>query len=396
MNVAARDATAGVVPFDSAKLDGLMDAAGIDVLLATSKHNVQYLLGGYRYIFFHAMDAIGHSRYLPFAVYEKGRPDHAAYVGNRMEGHEQQVKPFWTPATYLSAWGTVDGAGFVAEHLKKIGMDKGRIGFEPGFLSADAYMTLQKALPQASLVDANAVMERLRSIKTPAEIDLLRQASELITDSMQATFAASHEGTTRAEVVETLRREETNRGLTFEYCLLTQGSSHNRAVSPQAWKKGEVMSIDSGGNYRGYIGDLCRMGVLGDPDAELEDLLAYIETVQQAAFAKCRPGVLGGDMVAAGEAAMKASPHAAYTDFFAHGMGLISHEAPFLMTNHPVAYEGVDAAHPLQAGHVLSVETTMPHPKRGFIKIEDTVVITATGHELLGARGRGWNRGGTA
>jgi Xaa-Pro dipeptidase len=396
MNVATRDATAAVTPFDRDKLDRLMDAAGIDVLFATSKHNVQYLLGGYRYIFFHAMDAIGHSRYMPFAIYEKGRPDHAAYVGNRMEGHEQQVKPFWTPSTYLSAWGTVDGATLVAEHLKKIGLDKGRLGFEPGFLSADAYLTLQKALPQASFIDANAVFERVREIKTPAEIEMLRSASELITDSMLATFAAAREGTTRGEVVETLRREETNRGLTFEYCLLTQGSSHNRAVSPQAWKKGEVMSIDSGGNYHGYIGDLCRMGVLGEPDAELDELLAFIETVQQAAFAKCAPGVLGGDMVAAGETVMKASPHAAYTDFFAHGMGLISHEAPFLMTNHPVAYEGVDAARPLQAGHVLSVETTMPHPKRGFIKIEDTVVITATGHELLGARGRGWNRGGQA
>jgi Xaa-Pro aminopeptidase len=74
-------------------------------------------------------------------------------------------------------------------------------------------------------------------------------------------------------------------------------------------------------------------------------------------------------------------------------MGVITHEAPFLMTNHPVAYEGIDAAHPLEAGMVISVETTMLHPRRGFIKIEDTVAIKADGHELLGDRGRGWNRG---
>jgi Xaa-Pro dipeptidase len=76
-------------------------------------------------------------------------------------------------------------------------------------------------------------------------------------------------------------------------------------------------------------------------------------------------------------------------------MGLISHEAPFLMTNHPVAYEGVDADAPLQAGMVLSVETTMLHPTRGFIKLEDTIAVTADGHEMMGARGRGWNLGGT-
>jgi Xaa-Pro dipeptidase len=48
-------------------------------------------------------------------------------------------------------------------------------------------------------------------------------------------------------------------------------------------------------------------------------------------------------LIAAAEKVLKASKVAAYTDFFAHGMGLITHEAPFLMTNHPVAYEGVDA-----------------------------------------------------
>ena len=57
-------------------------------------------------------------------------------------------------------------------------------------------------------------------------------------------------------------------------------------------------------------------------------------------------------------------------------MGLITHEVPFLMTNHPVAYEGVDSARPLEPGMVLSVETTMLHPTRGFIKIEDTITIT--------------------
>ena len=60
------------LPFDSALLDRLMDDAGIDVLLATSKHNVQYLLGGHRSLFFDVMDATGVSRYLPVLVYPQG------------------------------------------------------------------------------------------------------------------------------------------------------------------------------------------------------------------------------------------------------------------------------------------------------------------------------------
>ena len=283
-------------PFDQSRLDRLMEEADLDVLLATSKHNVQYLLGGYKFIFFSAMDAIGHSRYLPFVIYEKGRPDHAAYIGNRMEGGEHHNRPFWTPTVHTAPGARSTRPALAAEHLKKIGRAGARIGIEPAFLPSDAYIALRKALPEAQrLSTPPPTFERMRALKTPEELDKLRTASELITDSMLATIAGAHEGTTKAEIIERLRREETNRGLQFEYCLLTLGSSHNRAASPQAWEKGEVLSIDSGGNYHGYIGDLCRMGVLGEPDAELEDLLAEIEAVQQAAFSKVRAGALGGD-----------------------------------------------------------------------------------------------------
>lgn len=396
MNIAAPRPALRAAPFDTGRLDRLMEQAGIDVLLATSKHNTQYLLGGYRFIFFSAMDAIGHSRYLPFVVYEKGRPDNAAFVGNKMEGGEHQNHPFWTPAFHPEAWGSLDATSRAVEHVKKIGKADARIGIEPAFLPSDAYRLLAERLDGAKLVDATPMMERMRALKTPHELAQLRTASELITQSMMATIAGSHAGSTKTEIIERLRREETNRGLQFEYCLLTLGSSHNRAASDQAWKKGEVMSIDSGGNFRGYIGDLCRMGVLGEPDAELEDLLAEIEAVQQAAFSKVRAGALGGELIAAGEKVLKASKVAAFTDFFAHGMGLITHEAPFLMTNHPVAYEGVDAERPLEANMVISVETTMLHPTRGFIKLEDTLAVTADGYEMFGENGRGWNRGGVA
>ncbi len=383
-------------PFDHGRLDRLMEDADLDFVIATSKHNVQYLLGGYKFIFFSAMDAIGHSRYLPLVIYEKGRPDRTAYIGNKMESGEHQNRPFWTPEVQTVTWGSLDAAALAAEHFAKIGRMDARIGIEPPFLPSDAYISLRKALPDAKVFDATSTFERMRALKTPDELAKLRKASELITESMLATIAAAHEGSSKTEIIEQLRREETNRGLQFEYCLLTLGSSHNRAASPQVWAKGEVLSIDSGGNYHGYLGDLCRMGVLGEPDAELDDLLHEIDAIQQAAFSKIRAGALGEDVIIEAEATLKTSPSAAFTDFFCHGMGLISHEAPFLMTNHPVAYEGVDADRPLEENMILSVETTMLHPKRGFIKLEDTVAVTAGGYEMFGETGRGWNRGGTA
>lgn len=396
MNHVASPDGAITVPFDTSRLDRLMDEAGIDVLLVSSKHNTQYLLGGYRFIFFSAMDAIGHSRYLPFVAYEKGRPGNAAFIANRMEAGEHQNNPFWTPSFYPETWGTLDAATRAVEHLRKIGVSGVRIGIEPAFLPVDAYKVLSDGLEGARFVDATGMMERMRALKRPDELDRLRTASEKITDAMMATISWADEGATKTEIIECLRREETNRGLQFEYCLLTLGSSHNRAASGQAWNRGEVLSIDSGGNFCGYIGDLCRMGILGEPDSELEDLLGEVENVQQAAFSKVRAGARGGEMIDHAESVLRASAVAGFTDFFAHGMGVITHEVPFLMTNHPVAYEGVDSDHPLEAGMVISVETTMLHPRRGFIKLEDTLAVTEAGYEMFGERGRGWNRGGAA
>jgi len=193
---------------DLARIDRLMDAAGLEALVVTSRHNVQYLLGGYRFIFFSAMDAIGHSRYLPVVVYRRGGADTAAYIGNRMEGAEHANHPFWTPTVLPICWGSVDAAEAAAAHLKKIGAARGRIGIEPGFLPVDAWQVLAGALGADRLADATGMPEQMRAIKTPAELDLLRQASELITDAMGATMAAAGEGWTKHRIIEELRRQE--------------------------------------------------------------------------------------------------------------------------------------------------------------------------------------------
>ena len=378
------------------QLDDLMDKAGLDVMLISSKHNVQYLLGDYRFMFFSAMDAIGHSRYLPIVVYLHGAKDKTAYIANKMEGGEHENHPFWVPNFHPVTWGRVDSMQRAIAHLKSVGLTSGSVGVEPSFLPMDSHNVLKETLPDVTVQDATGVMERLRAVKSPAALALLKQASTQITDAMQATISASHAGHTKAEIIERLRREETNRGLYFDYCLLTLGDSHNRAVSDQVWAEGEVLSIDSGGNLLGCIGDICRMGVLGEPDSELEDLLAEVEAVQQAAFSKIRAGVTGGEMIAHGKAELARQPNASVTDFFAHGMGLISHEVPFLMTNHPVAYQGTGVEMPLKSGLVLSVETTMLQPTRGFIKLEDTLAVTDTGYEMFGTEGRGWTQGATA
>jgi Xaa-Pro aminopeptidase len=253
---------------------------------------------------------------------------------------------------------------------------------------------LQRNLSNTDVIDAVFPLERLRAVKTPEEIGYLREASERVVDSMLMVFKQCTPGKTKQEIFETLRREEVNRGLVFDYCLITAGTSLNRAPSDQRLEVGDIISLDSGGNYKGYIGDLCRMGILGKPDNELVDLLGFIDEVQQAARKPAKPGGQGGEIISIAERMIEASPHRAYVHFMAHGMGLVTHEAPRLMNNPRMSYDAYDAARPLEPGMVVSIETTMSHPKRGFIKLEDTVLITKDGHEALGDGGRGWNKAG--
>jgi len=270
-----------------------------------------------------------------------------------------------------------------------------RIGVERGFLPADGEEVLRSGLSNIDVIDAVVPLERLRARKTSEEIAYLRQASERVVAAMLATFKQCKPGMSKEEVCETLRREEVNRGLVFDYCLLTAGTSLNRAPSEQRLAVGDILSLDSGGNYKGYIGDLCRMAMLaGQPDAELVDLLGFIEEVQQAARKPIRAGARGGDVIDVAERMLDASQHRKYTHYMAHGMGLVSHEAPRLMNNPRMSYTGFDENRPLQSGMVISIETTMAHPKRGFVKLEDTVLVTDTGHEALGDGGRGWNAAG--
>jgi Xaa-Pro aminopeptidase len=379
--------------FDAARLDKLLDEAGMDAVVISSKHNIQYLFGGYRFFFFDHFDAIGVSRYLPMLIYVKGRPDQSTYIGHGMEAYEKELGKFWTPAFQTSST-SLDSARLAADHIAKLAPNLKRVGVERAFLPADAAELMARELPGLTFVEAHMPLERLRARKTREELDLLRAASELVVDSMLAVIASHGPGATKQELVEALRREEVNRGLTFEYCLTTAGTSLNRAPSDQVWGAGDILSLDSGGNYKGYIGDLCRMAIQGEPDSELEDLLAEVDEIQLAARKPIRHGAKGDEIYASAGEVLGRSPRANSIEFVAHGMGLISHEAPRLTSHGPVPYPAYDADRPLESGMVISIETTIAHPRRGFIKLEDTVAVTDAGWEAFGDRGRGWNRAG--
>ena len=381
-----------IPPFDAQRLDALMEEADIDIVLASSKFNLQYLLGGYRYFFFENMDAIGVSRYLPMLGYRRGRLDDAFYVGAGNENWGTDVWDFWVPEVLDVAWTSVRAAEVAAVALRARHLEGATIAIETSFLPADAMDLLRAELPNARFTSAQRVLEELRSVKTPVELELIAAASEKVVDSFVATFAAVGPGMTKQQIGEVLRQEETRRGLVFDYALVTCGTDFNRAPAQgRVWEVGQSLSLDSGGMYRGYIGDLARMCIATEPTKLQVELIEDLEQVQQAARTAIFAGNPGEEIFVNAQVALDEARHATELKFVAHAMGLISHEAPRLTATGPIPYPADHAKIPLETGMVLSIESWTEHHEAGFIKLEDTLIVTDNGWYAPGDTARGWN-----
>lgn len=379
------------LPFDAQYLDKLMDEDGIDLLLATDKDTVQYLTGGYRFFFLAHKDALGISRYMPTLGYPKGQPEKAFYIGHGLEPQHQEVEPIWAPTIRNTQLSSEQGAREAAELIRKLGLGKARIGVEMCFLLADAFLALREELPDATIVDVLPMMQELRAVKRPEELAKLKKASENIVDIMTLVMTTTPAGTTTRAIAERVRREETSRGMNFEYCQVAAGPCFNRFPADRfTWDRGEILSMDSGANLDGYLGDLCRMAVMGEPTALMRDLMSEVRALQDAPRKVIKAGVTGGEIYAAVDAELAKCDHKDQIVFRAHGMGLIQHEAPHLDGRGVISYPDTYRNLPLRAGMVLSIETDLRNPEVGLVKLEDTVVVTESGCEGFGDDARDW------
>ena len=393
MSTSARSTAVALdLRFDADKLDRLLESAGLDAVLVTSPHCTRYLLGGYRFFLYDRLDAIGSSRYLPVVGYLPGRLDDAFYVGAGNEDWGTEVVDLWVPSIVNASWSSRGAAELAARELARRIPASSRVGIEPPFLPADALQALVDDLPSVELVDASGVLDDLRAIKAAEELDLMRLGSAKVVDAMLATFSALAAGATTREAVELLRLEQTRRGLTFDYGLVAAGSSLNRAPSSRQIRPGDVLSLDSGADLDGYTADLTRMGIAGEPSPRHEELLSQVDGVMRCVRSAIRPGAIGGDLFAVARTAIDALPDGPRMSFLAHGTGLLTHEAPRLTDSGSPPYPATHRDLPLEPGMALSLECQVADPEHGFIKLEDTVFVTADGFEAVGDHGRGWNR----
>jgi len=369
-------------PFDAAKLNRLMEDAGLDLLLASTRHNVRYLTGGYYYHFHANATRMGRTQYLPFVGVPRGRVENAFYVCRAEERGEVEAVVPWISNRVDAMRGTLPAAESAITAIRKLGLAERTIGVELPFLPADAFLALQRGLPKARLLDATPVLDELRAVKTPAEVAHLRTVYDRVAEAIQAAFAAGKPGITTVEIARCVEREIVRRDMAFLYALVCAGPGTLRAPSSAPWERGRILHIDAGGEVGDYLADICRMGCLGEPSNLAVDLHSACIEVQGRVRQKVRPSVPCRELLMEGERAVREHRFAPYGKFVAHGIGMVSHEQPHISAAN---------ARPLEAGMVLSIETDFIHPEVGHVKIEDAVAVTENGCDGLGDLGRDWH-----
>jgi Xaa-Pro aminopeptidase len=266
-----------------------------------------------------------------------------------------------------------------------------RLGFDSGHCSYQEFLDLQHSLSHLTqkieLCPLACPLMQLRIFKEEEEITCLRAAAQLGSEGYDYLVSTQlKEGITEAELaleLEMFWRKNGAQGVAFDPIIafgMHSSMPHYRAGS-QSLQKGMVVLIDIGVRYQDYHSDMTRTLFFGDPDPQLLPIYSIVKKAQELALELCRPGVQVGEIDRSAREYIK---QMGYADFFkhslGHGIGLEVHEAPFLKQKAP------DGERRLEVGMVITVEPGIYLPRLGGVRIEDTIAITADGHENLTRR----------
>ncbi|MGI8714140.1 MAG: M24 family metallopeptidase [Solirubrobacteraceae bacterium] len=256
-----------------------------------------------------------------------------------------------------------------------------RLAFEDGTLTVRAHAELRELLPEhVELVAAGDPVQTLRAVKEPGEVARIRAASELADAALREIMEQGLRGRTEAEVAEALERAMRSRGaegVSFDSIVAAgpHGAlphAHPRDVRIGA---GEVVVIDWGAKLDGYCSDCTRTLATGELDDEAHRVYELVYEAQLAGVGAIHAGVNGQAADRAARDVIAAGGHAEHFGHgLGHGVGLEVHEAPRLS-------QRSDSV--LAAGNLVTVEPGVYLPGRLGVRIEDLVLVTESGCEIL-------------
>lgn len=261
---------------------------------------------------------------------------------------------------------------------KTIGDGDKNVAVEPTAWFSE-YSKLAKALPSAAFVNAGPLFTELRSIKSEWEKDNIRRAIEIIREARRAMFTQLRKGITETEACEILRTEGAKRGGENPHphgVHLGINTSYPHGGNEDVHlTEGTVILVDAGVFCQGYRSDISRTTTFGRPPSRFSEIFEIVREAQQTAIAHIGPGMLPEELDRIAHAFIDKSGYGEYFPHrLGHGLGMEVHEPPYIAPGQTV---------PLQVGNVFTVEPGIYLPGHFGIRIEDNVIVTGDGCEVL-------------
>ncbi len=256
-----------------------------------------------------------------------------------------------------------------------------RVGYEDADLTCLDFRSLEREAGRlVRLEPVGEMLEELRAVKGPEEIERIRQAGRLTAEVFKEVLPLVRPRVRESELaaeIEYRMRRRGGEGPAFETIVASgpRGALPHARASSKFLERNELVIFDLGAILSGYAADMTRTIYLGEPPRRVRGLYGAVEAAQRRAVEALRPAIRAGEIDSVARRALAREGLAKYfTHSTGHGVGLEVHERPRLARGEKT---------PLKAGHVVTVEPGIYFEGFGGIRVEDTVLVGANGPEIL-------------
>ena len=351
--------------FELAKARSLMEGLGLDCIIATSHDNVYYSSGS------DIMTILMLKRLAAIFLPLEGEPVFGVHASEEVTARRST----WIGDLRVyegGEWEPLKAINFVADVLKEKGLEGRRIGVELQDMSGLCFDHLRGSLPHAEFVDCQPVFDGMRSVKSNEEQELLSGANMATAKAITAAFEMARPGDSEKEIALNMIDLALGYGAD-QVAFMALGAGDNVYEThhvPASYKvrKGDMVHVDFGCFFKGYMSDISRTAVVGEP---LREQLEAHEIAVQAEKAAARALVEGSKVINVHDSVrgFYESRGLSYNRaFIGHGLGIGCHEAPFLGPSHGDWI--------LQSGMFFQIEPSVTIGK-ARVHTEDSFIVTA-------------------